>query len=76
MTFIPVLKPCFLDDCIYLGAPYGRKRWASKNGSRLFEWDGFHGEIEVYDKRGFHQGAMNPRGIFIKTAVKGRRINV
>jgi len=42
----------------------------------LFTWDSLHGEIEVFNKRGKHLGAMDPFGKFIKSAVKGRKIDV
>ncbi|WP_312177485.1 colicin E3/pyocin S6 family cytotoxin [Chryseobacterium sp.] len=37
----------------------GRKQWRDSNGT-IYEWDGQHGEVEVYNKRGKHQGAKNP----------------
>ena len=55
----------------------GRKRWRSTDGSRLFEWDALHGEVEVYNARGWHLGVIHPvTGDWIKSAVKGRRIDV
>lgn len=41
------------------------KRWRDEHG-RLFTWDSFHGEIEVFNKRGKHLGVMNPQGEPIK----------
>lgn len=72
----PIPKPSFLDECISLGAINGKKRWRSKDSSRLYTWDSLHGEIEVYNKRGRHLGVLNPDGDFIKDAVKGRKIDV
>ena len=72
----PIPKPSFLDDCEPLGAFNGKKRWRSKDGKRLFEWDSFHGEIEVYNVRGYHLGVYNTEGNLIKPAKKGRKINV
>jgi hypothetical protein len=66
-----------LDDFKYLGAFSGEKRWASQDGSRFYTWDKLHGEIEVFNKRGHHLGAIDPiHGGLIKAAVKGRRIDV
>jgi hypothetical protein len=73
---IPIPKPSFLDECILLGAFKGRKRWRSQDGKRLFEWDSFHGEIEVYNNRGHHLGVLNPEGALIKPAKRGRKIDV
>ena len=38
--------------------------------------DEFHGEIEVFNKRGWHIMVLDSEGNYIKDAVKGRRINV
>ena len=59
-----------------LGAPQGRKRWRSRETGRLFEWDPLHGEIEVYNRLGWHLGVLDPSGKFKKGAVKGRKIDV
>lgn len=66
----------FLNDCVLLGTFSGDKRWRSKDGSRLFTWDSFHGEIEVFNKRGKHLGVLDPYGKLIKPAKKGRTIDV
>ncbi len=53
------------------------KRWKSQDGARLYEWDGLHGELEVYDARGKHLGVAEPTtGVVIKPAIKGRSIDV
>lgn len=39
-------------------------------------WDGLHGKIEVYNKRGYHIMVLDPYGNKIKDAVRGRKINV
>ncbi len=73
----PIPTPSILDLCQALGAFDGRKRWRSLDGKRLYEWDGLHGEIEVYDKRGNHVAVADPvTGLYIKPAVKGRKIKV
>lgn len=72
---IPV--PSFLDTCRRLRAYSGQKRWASFDGKRLYTWDYLHGEIEVFDKRGNHLGALDPEsGEYIKGPVRGRKIDV
>jgi hypothetical protein len=55
----------------------GRKVWRSCDGSRLYTWDELHGEVEVFNKLGWHLGVQDATtGTFIKEAVKGRHINV
>jgi len=62
---------------VKIGAPGGRPRWRSPDGTRLYEWDSLHGEIEVYSERGKHLGAINGRtGFRIKDPQRGRRIDV
>jgi hypothetical protein len=69
--------PCFLDECEALGFVHGERRWRSHNGRRLYTWDDFHGEIEVFTKRGVHLGAADAvTGIVFKPAKKGRTIDV
>lgn len=72
----PIPKPCFLDDCIPLGAVNGEKRWRSTDLKKIYTWDSLHGEIEVFNKRGYHLGVLNINGDLIKEPVKGRRIYV
>lgn len=76
MSGVPVPKNDFFSDCEAIGAPNGEKRWRSKDGKSIYTWDSLHGEIEVFNKRGRHLGVLNPDGVYIKDAVKGRRINV
>ncbi|WP_420715284.1 colicin E3/pyocin S6 family cytotoxin [Corallococcus sp. BB11-1] len=60
-----------------LGSRDGEKRWRSLDGERLYTWDSLHGEIEVFNKRGRHLGALDAvSGKLIKEAVKGRVIDV
>lgn len=73
---IPIPSPSYLDACQYLGFLYGRKRWRSHDGQRLYEWDDLHGEIEVYNRRGKHLGVLDPSGRMISDPVPGRTINV
>lgn len=77
MTAIQIPKPSFLDGCEHLGAFSGERRWRSFDGKRIFTWDSLHGEIEVFNKRGRHLGAIDPaHGNLLKDAVPGRTINV
>lgn len=76
MSGIPIPKQSFLDECVSLGARDGQKRWRSNDGKRLYTWDSMHGEIEVFNARGQHLGAIDTDGVFIKEAVKGRKIDV
>lgn len=73
----PIPKPSVLDEFESLGAINGQRRWRSDNGKRLYTWDSLHGEIEVFNARGKHLGAMDPvTGEMIKSAVPGRAIDV
>lgn len=54
----PKTLPAF-PDAKPNGQRNGRKQWKDPNGT-IYEWDGQHGEVEVYDKRGKHQGAKDP----------------
>lgn len=77
MTVVPIPKPSFLDGCEYLGAFSGERRWRSYDGKRIYTWDSLHGEIEVFNKRGCHLGAIDAiTGVLKKEAVPGRKINV
>jgi RHS repeat-associated protein len=52
----------------------GRTRWKTPNGD-ILEWDSQHGDVEVYNKRGRHQGSADPNtGEMIKDPVPGRTI--
>jgi hypothetical protein len=74
---IPRPDPCFLDQMESVGAPHGQPRWQSPDRKRLYEWDHTHGEIEVYNRWGYHLGALDAvTGELIKGPRKGRRIDV
>jgi hypothetical protein len=36
-----------------------RKRWKDDKG-KIYEWDYQHGKVEVYDKKGKHEGEFDP----------------
>jgi hypothetical protein len=51
----------------------GRARWLTPDG-KILEWDYQHGDVEVYNKRGKHQGSANPyTGQMTKKPVAGRK---
>ena len=69
--------PCFLDDCELFGVRDGRKVWRLSESDYFYTWDSLHGEIEVFNVRGRHMGALHAvTGTFAKEPVKGRRLNV
>lgn len=73
-----ILKsPNFLDQCDHWKVIDGKKTWRSKDKRRLYQWDSQHGEIEVYDRHGYHLGSIDrDSGVLIKPAKKGRSIDV
>ncbi len=75
MPYAPRPEPCFLDQFEFYKVIDGRKIYRSKD--RYFSWDELHGEIEVFDRRGFHLGALDAvSGALIKDAKRGRRLHV
>jgi hypothetical protein len=53
-----------------------RKRWLGAN-DQIYEEDTQHGELEKYNRRGKHEGVVDPdTGEIIKGPVKGRTIEV
>lgn len=66
--------PCFLDimeKYIVIGG-----RQVYRYLDKYYTWDEFHGEIEVFNKRGRHIMVLDANGNQIKDAVEGRRLNV
>jgi hypothetical protein len=52
-----------------------RRRWRA--GKQIYEEDTQHGELEKYNRRGRHEGSVDPEtGEIIKGPVKGRSIEV
>jgi hypothetical protein len=73
----PIPRPSILDDFEYVGARSGGRRWRSHGGRRIYTWDSLHGEVEVFNARGKHLGALDPvTGKQVKPAVPGRTIDV
>ncbi|MFE3604213.1 colicin E3/pyocin S6 family cytotoxin [Streptomyces goshikiensis] len=77
MPWVNLPENCFLHE---LSSRFvsPSKRWYSRDGDRIYTWDGEHGgEVEVFNKRGRHLGVAHPiTGEMIKPAVRGRRIDV
>ena len=77
MPYKPIPSGSILDSKEYYGVRSGRKVWASKDRSRFYTWDRQHGEVEVFDRQGYHLGSLDPMtGVKMKDAVRGRRLNV
>ncbi|WP_422402927.1 colicin E3/pyocin S6 family cytotoxin [Pseudomonas sp. GZD-209] len=77
VTRHPIPQPSYLDEQEYMGFVEGARRWRSACKRRLYTWDEFHGEIEVFNARGRHLAVLDAvTGENIKDAVKGRTINV
>ena len=75
MGGIPKPSPCFLDQMKKHKVISGKQVWISSDANRLFTWDSLHGEIEVFDRQGYHLGNLDAvHGKLLKKAVKGRRI--
>jgi hypothetical protein len=73
----PRPKPCYLDSFGVWKTVAGQKVWRNGDGSRLYTWDSLHGEIEVFNTRGHHLGALDAvSGLLIKHAIKDRKIDV
>ena len=75
MPYIPVPESCFLkflERYTHSGAP----RWLSADRQHIYLWDGLHGEVEVYSRRGFHLGVVDCDGRYIGDPIKGRRVYV
>ena len=66
----------FLETLVRIKSKSQRKRWRG-NKKQIFEEDTQHGELEKYNKRGWHEGSVNPEtGEIIKGPVRGRSIEV
>lgn len=75
MSYTPPPSPSILDDFEYFGIRASRKVWRS--GDRYFTWDSRHAEVEVFNKRGRHLGALDAAtGTYLKGPDKEKRIHV
>jgi hypothetical protein len=69
-------KGRFVEELEPTKAKGRRKRWLGFKG-QIYEEDTQHGELEKYNRRGKHKGAVDPdTGEIIKKPVKGRCIEV
>ena len=72
----PIPKPSILDNFTVVGIEGGRKIYKDAHEDVYYTWDSLHGELEVFNKQGFHRGVADPlTGKIIKPPVRGRRIN-
>lgn len=77
MGGMPRPNPSYLDGMRKLKVVGTRQVWVNSDTTRYFSWDSLHGEIECFNKRGRHLGAMNAvTGEFIKPADHGRTLDV
>lgn len=74
MTYIPRPRPCFLDTLQKYKVIGDTQIYRAND--KFYSWDGLHGEIEVFNKRGYHIMVLDPFGNKIKDAVRGRKIDV
>jgi hypothetical protein len=66
----------FLESLTSIKRKGTRKRWQAHK-SQIYEEDTQHGELEKYNRRGKHEGSVDPEtGEIIKGPVKGRTIEV
>lgn len=69
-------KDCFLHN-LHHQVKNHQKIWVSHDRKRYYTWDYTHGDVEVFNKRGYHLGSANAKtGTMTKPAVKGRKIDV
>ncbi len=74
MPYKPKPAPCFIDQFEFYKVIDGRKVYRGRD--RYYSWDELHGEIEVFNKRGYHLGALDAvTGVQIKEAKRGRRLS-
>jgi len=76
MNFTPIPEGCFIKLRERLRTIKGQRRWRSADGERIYTWDGLHGEVEVFNKRGRHIAVYDCDENLIKPAVKSRKIDV
>ncbi|WP_096303526.1 colicin E3/pyocin S6 family cytotoxin [Jatrophihabitans sp. GAS493] len=75
VTYTPRPRPSFVDDLEKLPRS-GPARWRDREDN-LYEYDGTHCELEVFNSRGRHIGVADIlTGDIIKPARKGRNIDV
>jgi hypothetical protein len=76
MANVSVPKNSFLWKENYLGFKNNQRLWQSADGD-YYTWDRLHGEVEWYNKHGYHLGVLDSKTrCLIGPAVKGRKIDV
>jgi hypothetical protein len=66
----------FVDSLQRVRSKSRRRRWRGAN-EQIYEEDTQHGELEKYNRRGRHEGSVDPdSGEIINGPVKGRSIDV
>ena len=59
MPYVARPKPCYMDQFEFYKVIDGRKVY--RGNGRLYSWDELHGEIEVFNKQGWHLGALDAK---------------
>lgn len=59
MPYVAKPKPCYMDQFEFYKVIDGRKVY--RGNGRLYSWDELHGEIEVFNKQGWHLGALDAK---------------
>ena len=73
MPYVAKPKPCYMDQFEFYKVIDGRKVY--RGNGRLYSWDELHGEIEVFNKQGWHLGALDAKtGELIKQA-RNRKVD-
>ena len=57
MPYVAKPKPCYMDQFEFYKVIDGRKVY--RGNGRLYSWDELHGEIEVFNKQGWHLGDVS-----------------
>jgi RHS repeat-associated protein len=72
LAFKPAPRDPPIPGAGYAKPKDNRKRWSLPGGG-FCEWDSQHGEWEIYDKRGRHQGVRDTKWTLIKLPKAGRK---
>ena len=66
----------FFKSLIPIGKRNGRATYKNIDENYYYQWDSLHGEWQVYNQLGWHEGVVNENGKRIKNAKKGRKIKL
>lgn len=73
---VPRPRPSILDNFTRHSRRNQAPYWVDEDGF-YYTWDALHGEIEKFDRRGYHLGALDPTtGKLISGPVRGRRLQL